>query len=527
VRRSLAPALVFFLLGMPALFARGDDPAQPVLHEYVSDSPTPGADGLLPPTIAVGTDRVPAPDTADLSPAPGESVLAPDASAPEAAFDESTQIESAVEFQSVFNPDVVPFKRGVVLDAVGEGYVLGLRDPVHRKLELGTPSGPDRDLFYGSVLVDLTPGADIRLPTPAADVDVVSYQVEPPASLDFSMDGADNLYVSSADGTGRHRLVYLMSAPSSYFGAAVPTDADRAEVPPDLLSSLPSDVKDKADDVAALVGVTPEMSYADTLSRLVAYFRAFKPGDPPPGDDPYVALSTAQRGVCRHRALAFVITALDVGIPARYVANEGHVFVEAWVPRVGWMRIDLGGAAEKLDVENADGKVIYQPRVADPFPRPLGFGQDQSQLSSNIEGLSSEQRQSMMSSLTGPLPSPSPSEPGKPPPSLPPAPGKGTQALDLEVARADGSGFRGESLDVAGFVRAASNGTPVGGLRVDVYLEPVSGTTADPIALGHTVSKADGRFDLTVDLPSAAPLGQARIAASTPGDDTWAPTRSP
>jgi len=81
------------------------------------------------------------------------------------------------------------------------------------------------------------------------------------------------------------------------------------------------------------------------LAKLVRWFRGFEPGPLPPGrftDDPHLATALSRRGVCRHRALAFVITSQAVGLPARYVTNEAHAFAEVWIPGRGWRRSSCG-----------------------------------------------------------------------------------------------------------------------------------------------------------------------------------------
>ena len=45
-----------------------------------------------------------------------------------------------------------------------------------------------------------------------------------------------------------------------------------------------------------------------------------------------VDLALSQKGVCRHRAFAFLVTALGLGIPARMVINEAHAWVEVLDP---------------------------------------------------------------------------------------------------------------------------------------------------------------------------------------------------
>src|SRR5262249_33105245 len=90
--------------------------------------------------------------------------------------------------------------------------------------------------------------------------------------------------------------------------------------------------------------------------------------------DIYMDLATGQRGVCRHRAFAFVVTAQALGLPARFVSNEVHAFVEVHVPHLGWRRVDLGGAALDLPrrmTREARGRP--RARADDPFPQPPSY----------------------------------------------------------------------------------------------------------------------------------------------------------
>ena len=51
--------------------------------------------------------------------------------------------------------------------------------------------------------------------------------------------------------------------------------------------------------------------------------------EPPTGrGDIYLDLALQQKGVCRHRSFAFLVTALYLGIPTRMIANEAHAWVE-------------------------------------------------------------------------------------------------------------------------------------------------------------------------------------------------------
>lgn len=293
-------------------------------------------------------------------------------------------------YHEVFSPAIFPYKRMTVVDAVGDDGALVLRDP--RRLPLPPGDGQvrrDRDPFYASVVVDFVAGQPVPLPTPAAGVRVVSYQATPALQVRFLADGADNLYALAARG-GRYRLVYLVEAEPRYFAGPLwerGTPRPRlSDVPARLLRPLPRRLQREARSVLRRIGVRedPGADYEATLARLVAHFRAFslEELDPEPddsrGESLYLRLAQQQRGVCRHRSYAFVVTALAAGIPARYVENELHVFVEVYVPLPAegggyFRRINLGGAPLQQRVVEGESKVAYREKGGDPFPRPPEF----------------------------------------------------------------------------------------------------------------------------------------------------------
>src|SRR5690606_14975587 len=128
------------------------------------------------------------------------------------------------------------------------------------------------------------------------------------------------------------------------------TDVARARGAP-RLPELPDEVRRMARNVQAHLHIEPSRDYlAATLDVLVDHFREFRPKAFEPSQGGlYWDLTVNQAGVCRHRSFAFVVTALSLGIPARFVSNEAHAFTEVWVPESGWIRIDLGGASDRLD----------------------------------------------------------------------------------------------------------------------------------------------------------------------------------
>src|SRR5205807_5607857 len=123
--------------------------------------------------------------------------------------DENTGPDQTLHYQSVFNPDVLPFKRMSAFDTVLESYKLVAGRTVRTELLVGGTTDKTRDRFWGSVLVQLTPGTDVALPSVAPDMRILSYEIKPSIPVRFEKDGADNFFVRSDDAHahGEYRLV--------------------------------------------------------------------------------------------------------------------------------------------------------------------------------------------------------------------------------------------------------------------------------------------------------------------------------
>ena len=131
---------------------------------------------------------------------------------------------------------------------------------------------------------------------------------------------------------------------------------------------------------AAHIGIESSMSDTQIVTLLAEYFRGFI-ATPLPSqgrtDNLYLDIALSGIGVCRHRAIAFVLTANALGVPARYVHNEAHAFAEVEFATGGWRRIDLGGAAEGLQIHGDPDLQSHTPQ-SDALPRPEGFEQNYS-----------------------------------------------------------------------------------------------------------------------------------------------------
>ncbi len=522
--------------------ARADDP---VLHEYVApprrerivdgDKPRAGDDKAARNPSAIRQDQkiIPSPSTSQ-PPMPREIMADRET---QAHPDYATHADGTLHYVEAFNPSIVPFKRMSALDQVRADYTIEVGTKALERIPVGGQSTPERDLFWGSFAVELPAGGgDVPMPSVAPDMRILSYEVKPRARLLFSKDGADNYFVrAEGGGSGTHRIVMLVDAPVVYFAPQVPAGLRLGEIAAKRpLAPLPQRVKSSANRVLARIGVTPEMTADRVIGRLVEYFRNFGPGEPPSrSGDIYLDLALSQTGVCRHRAFAFLVTALAAGIPTRYVTNEAHAFVEIWVPGPGWLRVDLGGAALELDVDNASDKTLYRPRGDDPFPKPRAYTENYTTLRGTVNGLSARQlaegRGVAAPAVDGRYEAgsdPRSTEPVIPPaqPLPRPAAASGKKPLSLFVDKVDGAGFRGETVTISGHAGGQS-GTPAG-LRIELFLAPAGGNREGARIIGQAVTDASGAFTLTTDLPLDLSLGRYEVYALTDGDSTYGPALS-
>ncbi|HVK85639.1 MAG TPA: transglutaminase domain-containing protein [Kofleriaceae bacterium] len=526
-----------------------------VPHE---DLPSPGGDKVSPMIGATGSGNNPAAFTAGDKVLPRPSTDQP-ASAPKdkpvlgaGGFgadrdtkmtpDSNTGPDGTLHYVSVFNPDVLPFKRMSALDAATPDFQLGIARPALVEVPVGGTTSKQRDRFWGDVYVQLSPGVDAPLPSVAPDMRILSYEIEPKLPLTFSKDSADNFYVRSDESraSGTYHLVFLADADAGYFAPALPTGRYTprrvaAETPPELTPQLPDAVRESARRQLRRLGVDEDMSLDVAFNRIVGYFRGFEAKDLPAGGkgNLYDELCDNQAGVCRHRSFAFMITSNALGIPTRYVQNEAHAFAEVWFPGRSWQRIDLGGAALRMDVTGADNKTLHRPRGEDPFSKPSAYNDSYTQLEGEINGLTSQQLDDKRKSLadapasgdfdgtnsgSGSVADPFGTDRITPDPNLPTVtqdPKKITPKLSVTLA--DTSAFRGDVVHVEGLATTA-DGKRIADHPIDVYLAPAGRNGTNPVPLGRTVTDASGRFSQDFTVPSALNLATYEIYLASQED---------
>jgi hypothetical protein len=291
---------------------------------------------------------------------------------------------------------------------------------------------------------------------------------------------------------------------------------------------LPERVESDALELARELGLSRGDPFDRVLRTLAEHFRSFEESEEPPNDtgNIYLDLARGMRGVCRHRAYAFVITAMALGVSARFVQNEAHAWAEVHMPeRRGWLRVDLGGSARGLNERSRSEAPEYTPNVRDGLPRPAAYEQaardaqrtsePAAEASGGTGGATSSQVGTALDDGSGADPS---AEEGTAAATPPPLPGMVRAPLSLTLDRRTWSVLRGQSFEVTG--TATTEGAPAEGVRVEVLLRaPETGSEA---LLGVTVTDAHGVFHASFGIRPDEPVGERRLIVRSPASARFA-----
>ncbi|MEZ4328932.1 MAG: transglutaminase domain-containing protein [Polyangiales bacterium] len=552
--------------GLAPWHATADE--RPVLHEYV---PAVSDDEVLewqassgaPAAIVYDGEVLAAPNLTAAEP-PGPRMVGlpgdglgrdePGRRSPEFRPDRLTTLEQDVDYSVAFAPSVMPHKRVSALDRVvlaSDGVpVLTAPTRPPEELPVAGASGAGRDRFWGSVTLDFRAGLRVPIPSVSPESNILSVQTEPRVPLLFERDEAGNYFVRATPGAPSVvRLAFLMDAPVGYFNrplpdAGFPVGARAAEVVP-----LPPAVRDNALMFAGELGLSALSSYRLALETLVHHFRSFRETREDFGDgrDIYLDLARGMFGVCRHRAYAFTITALALGIPTHFVMNEAHAWVEVRLPDGDWMRIDLGGAAVGVRTQGDPEAPHYEPRAPDPLPRPPAYraalaragnpyGQsdaeganDPSTSDSNAisepgatspEGSDAPNTSGTQGSSAGSSPDGTNtagtttggmSTTGRTNGSARP-PGAPRAGVQVRLSAASAEVVRGRAIELEGSIED-EHGAAAASMRVEVLLRG-----RGERLLGVAVTDAEGRFFGAFGVPHDLAVGDYRLVVRTPGD---------
>lgn len=521
--RAASPAAIAILWGAVAGATPGEGP---VLHEPIAPNPTEDiamrvvVDGDLPAALLTSAGPVSAPDPRD-PPSAAEARYGPDTERDEFRADRDTRATDN-EYDDPFTPSTAPFKRMAAFDAVRPSYELYVQNATPSALADGAQPLADDDAFYMDAVVDLAPGRRVRIPSVGPGARLVGGRLGVGArnvAYVVSKDGADNWYVEAPPPAGRvrARLVLELAIARASFGGPI-ADASWSDMLP--APALPANVARDAEQVRAAIGVSRRMRPREAVARLVEYFRGFSESDAPVDrrGSVYLDLALSKTGVCRHRAFAFMITALALGIPTRFVENDAHAWVEVH-DGVAWRRIDLGGAGRLTRGPSLEEVPPPYLGPADAFPWPPG-----SQRSDSIGGTST--RDPLVDASKpgrGPAPGAALPEAARAT-SILEASASGSPALSrppssVSLAVADDGVRRGSALHAQGWVRA--NGQPCSGVGVEVRLR--NRQTLQLTFLGTLATADDGSFVGFVVVPGSTPVGDYDFVGKTQGNSRCGP----
>jgi len=436
--------------------------------------------------------------------------------------DRDTQRPQVSAYDDPFTPSTAPFKRLEAFDAVREDYSLYVRDTRMVPVPLGAPPGADDEAFYADMVIDAAPGAYVRIPTVGPGARMVRARLGVgPDDVRFRVmrNGADEWFVENLEirRGPPARLVMEIAIPRAVFGGQMgnPSWSELPMVPP-----LPDNVSRDATQVRAAIGVSRAMRPRDALAKLVQYFRGFVDSDDMPTGQGsiYLDLALSRKGVCRHRAFAFLVTAQSLGLPTRMVLNEAHAWVEVGDGAM-WRRIDLGGAGrmQTPSGDNPERAVYRPPPDAFAWPQNASRGDDMvadaraaAQASAAANGSQPGGRPSGDGGA-GAAPSPS-AQPGGAQSTAADGDDRPQPSLTLSVDEVDP--HRGLPLRVHGMVRA--DGEACAHVAVEILLRDSKSRRTVP--LGTLATGDDGSYAGAIVVPGSTPLGDYDVVARTPGD---------
>jgi hypothetical protein len=516
--------------------------AGPVLHEPIPPDAREDValavslDGDIPAAINTPRGLVQAPDPARPVGSGESPYNHPPGDARDTSFhpDRDTRRPDVLPYDDPFSPSTAPFKRLTAFDTVDASYTLSVRDAHTTPLPVGPSPPPDasEEQFYADMVVDVAAGQKVRIPSVGPGARVLRARAgigTQDVRFQLWKDGAENWFIEAESST-RARVVMETSIARAAFGGDFgnPSWAELLPVP-----ALPPNVQRSAAEVSAKIGVSRRLSPRDDITKLVSYFRGFTESEDPPSQsrDIYLDLALSRKGVCRHRAFAFMVTALSLGLPTRMITNEAHAWIELHDGRL-WRRVDLGGAGTTLH-DPLSNNVPYEP-PPDPFAWPQG--------ATRGDDLADRARHARSGSQApAGAPSSAPSSSPAIPASASAAGSAGPNGLDpagqggfgqggalsggkapppddrpasiVTMALAGADAHRGAPLKVRGVV--SSDGEPCGHVSVEIVLHS---RQQGNVAIGQLATDERGAYDGAIVLPSAVPLGDYDVQARTLGD---------
>lgn len=518
-QRARTIAIVLVALGV-APFAHGAP--QATLHEPISVDPRDDIamgvvlEGDIPAAIETRSGVFSAPDP-NRTPTSAELEAerrAEQESSASSKFtpDRDTRRPDVLRYVDPFTPSTAPFKRLVAFDSVDSSFALYTPD---RQTSMAVAHGgvaKGEDAFYADLAVDVGPSKLTRIPSVGPGARILHARLgvgSREIGINLVRDSADNWFLRSNE-PANARLVMELAIPRATFGGEF-GDPDWTVL---SVMPVPENVLSAAKEVFTHIGIGRHLRPAENVRKMVAYFRAFVDSDRPleASKDVYTDLALSQKGVCRHRAYAFAITSLALGIPTRMVMNEAHAWVEVYDATL-WRRIDLGGAGRMLSEESKTAEPYAAPTDSFPWPANATRGEDLTEKAKNPNGNGG-------GGGSGSTPSPTNSgtsasnaaQPQNTNAQSDPNDKRPASTVNVDVTESDA--VRGTAVHVKG--HAAADGSSCTGTIVNVYLR--DNASKREARIGSAPTDSNGDFGAAFVLPSAVPVGDYEVVARTDGD---------
>lgn len=460
-------------------------------------------------------------------------------------LDGNTSTPSLVGYSDPFSPSIPPYKRMFAYDSVNDALELVVARTELTPVGVGGTVRPADDQFFAELELRAEGSKPVRLPTVGAGFRILSAKVSPERPFALLQDSAENLFVRDLP-AGTVTWTAHMAVDRRVFGSAFP-DVHWSTLRP-YLPELPAIVATAATPVLAKAGATTSQRPAQALRRLVQYFRSFSPEEKlytTTGVQLYHDIALSQQGVCRHRSFAFVVSALALGLPSRFVRNEAHAWVEVFDGKL-WHRVDLGGAASDVAL-SGELNAPHQP-PADPYVWPStgesGQGMINRALDAGGNGQpgnpGARQGANTQSSPNGVNPSAQPADSAITPGGAPvPGQAPGDDAADStattdDAVEASASQYptqltvqfggatlkRGERFSLSGTARQPA-GNACALMRIEVDL--IERTSKATFGIGTLVTDDKGRYGGELVVPNRVPVGDYQVNVKTPGNQSCAP----
>ncbi len=488
-------------------------------------------------------------------------------------LDDLTDHVDPLQYFPQFDPSVLPYKRQVAQNHVTRtpdgAYLIELVSKSFTSVDIppNTPltGAANEDTFWGSFLIRTEAGQLHPIPSVAPEQRVLQRNSEPATQLTIVRDQADNYYVQT-DYTGLVRVNLQLAVPRFYFDGQLQTGVRWTDFPTAIRPTVAPEIRAVANRVLSQLAINNRtMSPHDALMRLVEHFRDFESRALDPSartNDMFETIALGKAGVCRHRSHAFLIAAHTLGIPTRFIYNETHAFVEIYWPGQGWRRIDLGGAAEDVEIHDNGNRTLHDGTVNDPLPQPpayisereriLGHSPDaqDSRPTKTPEPTRDVADETATVSQTTQEPPASQQPASQQPASQQPASATAVsqnapdaqqesqeapapkpvrdQRLPtlIEITSANTQVLRGQAISLHGRL-TTQRGEPLANQSVKIMLGP-SGATAlqSATVLGTAKTNADGRFETQFPIPPNLSIGRWTLTAVFDGSTHLRPATS-